>query len=196
MIILVANLIVAVALALMDLRFVISFEVAFVGALLVFYSSYKAVAKKISDYGAIMGVDSSGDSGESNVDSSANRRKDLGNLGESSGDSHKDSSESSDSSADSPKDSADSSDSSDSNADSPKDSADSSDSNDNLPKKERFFIGFKVSFGLLRLLSYAFIALSIIALINNHAFVLIPFLLGILISTLSTAFYAIKKARI
>ena len=179
MIILVANLIVAVALALMDLRFVISFEVAFVGALLVFYSSYKAVAKKISDYGAIMGVDSSGDSGESNVDSSANRRKDLGNLGESSGDSHKDSSESSDSSADSPKD-----------------SADSSDSNDNLPKKERFFIGFKVSFGLLRLLSYAFIALSIIALINNHAFVLIPFLLGILISTLSTAFYAIKKARI
>lgn len=185
MIILVANLIVAVALAIMDLRFVINFEVAFVGALLVFYSSYKAMAKKISDYGAIMGVDSSGDlakdlgeSGESNVDSSANRRKDLGNLGESSGDSHKDSSESSDSSADSPKD-----------------SVDSSDSNDTLPKKERFFIGFKVSFGLLRLLSYAFIALSIIALINNHAFVLIPFLLGILTSTLSTAFYAIKKAK-
>lgn len=182
MIILVANLIVAVALALMDLRFVLSFEVAFVGALLVFYSSYKAVAKKISDYGAIMGVDSSGDSAkdlgessESNVDSSANRRKDLGNFGESSGDSHKDSSES--------------------NADSPKDSADSSDSNDNLPKKERFFIGFKVSFGLLRLLSYAFIALSIIALINNHAFSLIPFLLGILTSTLSTAFYAMKKAK-
>lgn len=202
MIILVANLIVAVALALMDLRFVISFEVAFVGALLVFYSSYKAVAKKISDYGAIMGVDSSGDltkdlseSGESNVDSSANRRKDLGDLGESgesSGDSHKDSVDSIISSVDSPKDSIDSSDLS---ADSPKNSADSSDSNDNLPKKERFFIGFKVSFGLLRLLSYAFIALSIIALINNHAFVLIPFLLGILTSTLSTAFYAMKKAK-
>lgn len=153
MIILVANLIVAVALALMDLRFVISFEVAFVGALLVFYSSYKAMAKKISDYGAIMGVDSSGD-----------LANDSGESGESS-------------------------------ADSPKDSADSSDSSDNLPKKERFFIGFKVSFGLLRLLSYAFIALSIIALINNHAFVLIPFLLGILTSTLSTAFYAIKKAK-
>lgn len=178
MIILVANLIVAVALALMDLRFVISFEVAFVGALLVFYSSYKAVAKKISDYGAIMGVDSSGDSAKSNVDSSANRRKDLGNFGESSGDSHKDSSKSSDSSADSPKN-----------------SADSSDSNDNLPKKERFFIGFKVSFGLLRLLSYAFIALSIIALINNGAFFIIPFLLGILTSTLSTAFYATRKAK-
>lgn len=164
MIILVANLIVAVALALMDLRFVISFEVAFVGALLVFYSSYKAVAKKISDYSAIMGVN-------------------TGDL-------------SCDSSADSLKDSIDSSvDSNNSNADSPKDSADSSDSSDTLPKKERFFIGFKVSFGLLRLLSYAFIALSIIALINNHAFVLIPFLLGILTSTLSTAFYAIKKAK-
>lgn len=164
MIILVANLIVAVALALIDAKFVISFEVAFVGALLVFYSSYKAVAKKISDYGAIMGVDSSGD-----------LAKDLGESGESSGDSSKDSSES--------------------NADSPKDSVDSSDSSDNLPKKERFFIGFKVSFGLLRLLSYAFIALSIIALINNNAFVLIPFLLGILTSTLFSAFYAIKKAK-
>lgn len=164
MIILMANLIVGVALALMDLRFVISFEVAFVGALLVFYSSYKAMAKKISDYGAIMGVN-------------------TGDL-------------SCDSSADSLKDSIDSSvDSNNSNADSPKNSADSSDSSDNLPKKERFFIGFKVSFGLLRLLSYAFIALSIIALINNHAFVLIPFLLGILISTLSTAFYAMKKAK-
>ena len=182
MIILVANLIVAVALALMDLRFVISFEVAFVGALLVFYSSYKAMAKKISDYGAIMGVDSSGDSDESSVDSSANRQKDLGDLGESNADSHKDSIDSS-------------VDSNNSNADSPKDSVDSGDSSDNLPKKERFFIGFKVSFGLLRLLSYAFIALSIIALINNHAFVLIPFLLGILTSTLSTAFYAIKKAK-
>lgn len=160
MIILVANLIVAVALALMDLRFVISFEVAFVGAMLVFYSSYKAMAKKISDYSAIMGVNT--------------------------GDSTKDLSESS---TDSPKDSADSSDSS---TDSPKDSIDSS---DNLPKKERFFIGFKVSFGLLRLLSYAFIALSIITLINNGAFSLIPFLLGILTSTLSTAFYAIKKAK-
>lgn len=171
MIILVVNLIVAVALMLINLRFVVSFEVAFVGAMFVFYSSYKAMAKKISDYSAIMGVnagDSTKDLGESN----ANLLKDLG-----------------ESSVDSPKDSANLS---DSNADSPKDSIDSS---DNLPKKERFFIGFKVSFGLLRLLSYAFIALSIIALINNGAFFLIPFLLGILTSTLSTAFYAMRKAK-
>ena len=168
MIILLVNLIIAVALALVDLRFVISFEVAFVGAIFVFYSSYKAVAKKISDYGVIMGVnaeDSAKDSanfGESCVDSGANRQKDSADSGESSGDSAKDS---------------------------PKDSS------DNLPKKERFFIGFKVSFGLLRLLSYAFIALSIIALINNGAFFLIPYLLGILSSTLSTAFYAMRKTK-
>lgn len=182
MIILVANLIVAVALALMDLRFVISFEVAFVGAMFVFYSSYKAMAKKISDYSAIMGVNA----GDSTKD-----------LGESSVDSIKDSADSSESSVDSSanarKDSIDSANSNDSSTDSPKDSP--KDSNDNLPKKERFFIGFKVSFGLLRLLSYAFIALSIIALINNGAFSLIPFLLGILTSTLSTAFYAMRKAK-
>ncbi len=192
MIILVANLAVAVALALMDAKSVISFEVAFVGALLVLYSSYKAVAKKINDYSAIMWASAanlakdSGKSGESSVDSNANLQKDSGDLGELSCDSHKDSADSVDSNVDSPKDSADSSDLS---ADSPKDSS------DNLPKKERFFIGFKVSFGLLRLLSYAFIALSIIALINNNAFVLIPFLLGILTSTLSSAFYAMKKAK-
>lgn len=174
MIILVVNLIIAVALALMDLRFVISFEVAFVGAMFVFYSSYKAMAKKISDYSAIMGTDSTKDLSEFSVDSSKDSI---------------DSADSSESSVVSPKDSANSS---DSNADSLKDSIDSS---DNLPKKERFFIGFKVSFGLLRLLSYAFIALSIIALINNGAFFIIPFLLGILTSTLSTAFYAMKKAK-
>lgn len=179
MIILVANLIVAVALMLINLRFVISFEVAFMGAMFVFYSSYKAMAKKISDYSAIMGADSTKDSSKSSVDSSNLRADSL-----------KDSADSSESSVDSPKDSADSS---DSNADSLKDSP--KDSSDNLPKKERFFIGFKVSFGLLRLLSYAFIALSIIALINNGAFFLIPFLLGILTSTLSTAFYAMKKAK-
>ena len=165
MIILLVNLIIAVALALVDLRFVISFEVAFVGAIFVFYSSYKAMAKKISDYSVIMGINAedlakdSADLGESCVDSSVNQPKDLS---ESSGDSAKDS---------------------------PKDSS------DNLPKKERFFIGFKVSFGLLRLLSYAFIALSIIALINNSAFFLIPYLLGILSSTLSSAFYAIRKTK-
>lgn len=164
MIILLVNLIIAVALALINVRFVISFEVAFVGAIFVFYSSYRAVAKKISDYGAIMGADSHKNLGESSVDLNIDSR----DLSESSNDL--------------------------SDLNSPKDSINSSNL-PNLPKKERFFIGFKVSFGLLRLASYTFIAISIIALINNGAFFLIPFLLGILSSALSSAFYVARKVR-
>lgn len=162
MIILLANLIVAVILVLIDAKFVISFEVAFVGAMFVFYSSYKAVAKKISDYGVIMGLNSVG------IDSI----KDSVDLSKHNCDLQNDLTDSRDLSADSPK------------------------AIDNLPKKERLFIGFKVSFGLLRLLSYAFIALSIIVLINNNIFFLIPFLLGIIVSTISSAFYAMKKSNL
>ena len=134
MIILAVNLIAVLVVALIDVDFVISFEVAFVGALLVFYSSYRAVIKKIR---------------ESN--------KDL-------------------------------------NTDSPTDSgADSADKPENLSKKERFFIGFKISFGLLRLLSYAFLGIGIIALINNGAFHILPFLAGIAISSLSSAIFVAKR---
>ena len=134
MIILAVNLIAVLVVALINVDFVISFEVAFVGALLVFYSSYRAVIKKIR---------------ESN--------KDL-------------------------------------NTDSPTDSgADSQDKPENLSKKERFFIGFKISFGLLRLLSYAFLGISIIALINNGAFYILPFLAGIATSSLSSAIFVAKR---
>lgn len=134
MIILAVNLIAVLAVALINVDFVISFEVAFVGALLVFYSSYRAVIKKIR---------------ESN--------KDL-------------------------------------NTDSPTDlSADSADKPENLSKKERFFIGFKISFGLLRLLSYAFLGIGIIALINNGAFHILPFIAGIAISSLSSAIFVAKR---
>lgn len=134
MIILAVNLIAVLVVALINVDFVISFEVAFVGALLVFYSSYRAVIKKIR---------------ESN--------KDL-------------------------------------NIDSPTDSnADSQDKPENLSKKERFFIGFKISFGLLRLLSYAFLGISIIALINNGAFHALPFVAGIAISSLSSAIFVAKR---
>ncbi|MGX2983275.1 hypothetical protein [Helicobacter sp. 23-1045] len=64
---------------------------------------------------------------------------------------------------------------------------------ESLPKKERFFIGAKISFGLFRLLSYAFLGISVIALINNGAFFAIPFLLGIALSTLTSAIYAVRK---
>lgn len=134
MIILAVNLIAVLVVWLINVDFVISFEVAFVGALLVFYSSYRAVIKKIR---------------ESN--------KDL-------------------------------------NTDSPVDSsADSADKPENLSKKERFFIGFKISFGLLRLLSYAFLGIGIIALINNGAFYILPFIAGIAISSISSAIFVAKR---
>ena len=126
MIILAVNLIAVLVVALINVDFVISFEVAFVGALLVFYSSYRAVIKKIR---------------ESN--------KDL--------------------------------------------NADSADKPENLSKKERFFIGFKISFGLLRLLSYAFLGISIVALINNGVFHILPFIAGIAISSLSSAIFVAKR---
>lgn len=134
MIILAVNLIAVLAFALIDVDFVISFEVAFVGALLVFYSSYRAMIKKIRESNKYLNADSPTDSG-----------------------------------------------------------ADSTDMPDNLSKKERFFIGFKISFGLLRLLSYAFLGISIIALINNDIFHILPFIAGIAISSLSSAVFVAKR---
>lgn len=61
-----------------------------------------------------------------------------------------------------------------------------------ISRKDRFFIGAKLSFGLFRIISYAFIAIAIIALINNQLFFIIPFLFGILICSFAMAF-AISK---
>lgn len=132
MIIVGVNLIAVVALALVNVDFVISFEVAFVGAWLIFFSSYRAIMQRINDNkSSLQEIDSH----KSNLDSNS----------------------------------------------------------ENLSKKERFFIGFRISFGLLRLLSYAFLGISIVALINNGAFFLLPFLGGIALSTLTSAIYAIKR---
>ena len=129
MIIVGVNLIAVVALALVNVDFVISFEVAFVGAWLIFFSSYRAIMQRINDNkSSLQEIDSH----KSNLDSKP----------------------------------------------------------DNLSKKERFFIGFRISFGLLR---YAFLGMSIVALINNGAFFLLPFLAGIALSTLTSAIYAIKR---
>lgn len=149
MIILAVNLIAVLVVALINVDFVISFEVAFVGALLVFYSSYRAVIKKMGDFNK----------------QNANPSKDS-NESESSGES---------------------------NADSNDSPTDSPQKPENLSKKERFFIGFKISFGLLRLLSYAFLGISIIALINNGAFHILPFLAGIATSSLSSAIFVAKR---
>lgn len=133
MLILAVNVAFAVIFALINTRYIISFEVAFVGAGIVFYSSYRAIMQKITSFSHIA---------ESNI---------------------------------------------------VRESAEST--QDNLPKKERFFLGAKISFGLLRILSYALLGISIIALINNGAFFLIPFLAGIALSTLTSALYVARKAR-
>lgn len=144
MLILVVNVAFAVIFALINTRYIISFEVAFVGAGIVFYSSYRAIMQKITSFSHIAESNLVHESAESNALDSAN-------IAES--------------------------------------------TQDNLPKKERFFLGAKISFGLLRILSYALLGISIIALINNGAFFLIPFLAGIALSTLTSALYVVCKAR-
>ena len=173
MLILAVNTAFAVIFALINMRYVISFEVAFVGAGLVFYSSYRAIMRKVEAMSGNLSLkmaDSADDS------KSADSADDFKNSAES-------------------KNSADSKNIADSKiiADS-KNSAESTPNN--LPKKERFFIGFRISFGLLRLLSYGLLGVGIIALINNGAFFLIPFLAGIALSTLTSALYVARKKSI
>lgn len=147
MLILAVNVAFAVIFALINTRYIISFEVAFVGAGLVFYSSYRAIMQKITSFAGSAETNFIYKSAESNALDSANET----NTAES--------------------------------------------TQDNLPKKERFFLGAKISFGLLRIASYALLGISIIALINNGAFFLIPFLAGIALSTLTSAIYVARKAR-
>ncbi|RAX54620.1 hypothetical protein CCY99_02330 [Helicobacter sp. 16-1353] len=64
----------------------------------------------------------------------------------------------------------------------------------NIPKKHRFFIGFRLSFGIFRLLAYAFIAIGIISLINNKLFFIIPFLFGVLLCSFAMAFAMSRKS--
>ena len=161
MLILAVNTAFAVIFALINMRYVISFEVAFVGAGLVFYSSYRAIMRKVEAMSGNLSLkmaDSADDS------KSADSVNDFKNSAES-----KISAESKNTAESTP---------------------------NNLPKKERFFIGFRISFGLLRLLSYGLLGVGIIALINNGAFFLIPFLAGIALSTLTSALYVARKKSI
>lgn len=151
MLIVAVNVAFAIIFALINARYVISFEVAFIGAGLVFYSSYRAIMQKINIFA---------NSAESNLDS-ANKS----NIAESTQNNALDSANIAESAS------------------------------ENLPKKERFFLGAKISFGLLRILSYALLGISVIALINNGVFFLIPFLAGIALSTLTSALYAARKGQ-
>ena len=162
MLILAVNTAFAVIFALINMRYVISFEVAFVGAGLVFYSSYRAIMRKVEAMSGNLSL------------KMADSADDFKNSAES---------------ADDFKNSAESKITAES-----KNTAESTPNN--LPKKERFFIGFRISFGLLRLLSYGLLGVGIIALINNGAFFLIPFLAGIALSTLTSALYVARKKSI
>lgn len=200
MIILFVNAICAVLIAFIGIRFLASFEVAFIGTSLVIYSSYRAIAKKIN---AIKSVESS----KKNADSS--KMAESVDFVESSdsvcfskmADSSKcvESSDSMESSGESPKwhkqnlqdDS--SGDSSDSKNKTSQDSSDVS-SDFRVPIKERFLLGMGLSLGILRLLSYAFIFIGGIVLVDNQLFFIIPFFGGIALSSLAFVLNAIVKS--
>lgn len=149
MIILIANLIAICIICLINIKFCISFEVAFLGTLGVVYSSYQVMKKKLEF--ALQNTQSSLDL---KVESSDNANNILDSKGES-----------------------------------------KEDSTDKIPLKEQFFMGFRLSFTMLRIFSYAFIIIGIIALVNNNIFFIIPFLLGVAYSSVTSVVYIIKKSK-
>lgn len=170
MIILLLNIICAVVIAIINMKFLVSFEVAFIGAALVICSSYKAIMDKIKIASVESSEDTSRQNAESQIDSNDS----------------KDSSEGDSTNCHSSKGLCDD--------EAMKDSGDSAEFVQ-IPRKERIFLGFKLSFGILRLLSYAFVAVSVVVLINHKLFFAIPFLCGIALSSVALAIYASKNSK-
>ncbi|MGX3011772.1 hypothetical protein ACWIUD_09500 [Helicobacter sp. 23-1044] len=213
MLILCANLVCALIVAVLDVRFLISFEVAWVGAMMIVWSSYRSVMRKISACGdSSLGIGNSSLTrpsrefekfsldeplvlSHSNFSAQPTKLAQDTRIAEDLNDSKNPSlrgSEATEAIQDSAN--AESNESCKQNAESNENNTKIAESTpESLPKKERFFIGAKISFGLFRLLSYAFLGISVIALINNGAFFAIPFLLGIALSTLTSAIYAVRK---
>ena len=185
MMILCANLVCVAIIALIDTRYIISFEVAFVGALLIVYSSYKSIMRKIENANSTCS-DFLGSASSRSLQRTASPSHSLNSHNPKNSStilefaSNTDSAKSVEFGVDSHIDSASS-------------KSDTQETPENLSKKERFFLGAKISFGLLRLLSYAFLGLGIVVLINNGAFFLLPFLAGIALSTLISAIYAMRR---
>lgn len=153
-IVIAANVVGTIILALFDLSYLYSFEVAFFGSMAVVYSSYKSMLKKVQ---AISNIE--------------NAKKDNSPLVIS-----KDSSPNDDIKSNT-------------------ESIDSKEINDdfNISKKDRLLVGFRISFGIFRICSYAFIAIGVVSLINNKLFFIIPFLFGVCICSFAMAF-AISKS--
>ena len=121
------NIIAAFILAIFDIRYLYSFEISFFCSILIFFSSFKSMQKK--------------------VNMMAKLSKD-----------------------------------------------DLNDEDISISKKERFFIGTRISFGLFRILSYIFLGFCIVGLINNKLFFIIPFIIGTAISSIAMAFW-LQKAK-
>ena len=217
MIILLLNIICAVVVAIINVQFLISFEVAFIGSALVVFSSYKAITNKIN----LASVESS----EETLRQNAESFKDSNDSTKSSdkADCHDSATQNlamttksnaiksiiscNDDSMAIPQQNAESRKDkngtiSHNNTDSCKDErsidchesqGDSADSMA-IPRKERIFLGFKLSFGILRLVSYAFVAVSVVVLINHKLFFIAPFFGGIALSSVTLALYASKKS--
>ncbi len=147
----VINIIFAIVFCVINVDYIYSFEVAFIGTIAAIYSSYKSISRKIN----IAIKDS-----HTNIPVESNNQSNI----------------------------------IDSSLESNDKSNNTQDSNDNLSKKERFFIGARISFGIFRLISYAFIAIGCIALINNKVFFIIPFFLGVLVASISSALAMMFKA--
>lgn len=163
--IILANALFIAIVAVFGLRYILSFELAFLGTLAVAYSSYRSILGRIEGLNSLE---------KFAQDSPKNSPQDL----------HEDSPQ--DSTPDSPQDSHPAKDSKDSkiSSDSPA-AKNAPPTPDNLPKKARFLLGIRASFGVFRLLSYGFIVLSAVALINNGAFFVAPFLLGVLCASVA-----------
>ena len=121
------NIIAAFILAIFDIRYLYSFEISFFCSILIFFSLFKSMQKK--------------------VNMMAKLSKD-----------------------------------------------DLNDEDISISKKERFFIGTRISFGLFRILSYIFLGFCIVGLINNKLFFIIPFIIGTAISSIAMAFW-LQKAK-
>ncbi|RDU65232.1 hypothetical protein [Helicobacter sp. MIT 14-3879] len=144
--ILLINFVSIIVITIININFLASFEVAFIGTLLIIYSSYKTLMKKL-DFMANLESIKPIQTVSNNITDSKLRQLEK--------------------------------------------SVESKESN--LPKKERFVIGFKLSIGIFRILSYTLLAFGVIALINNKIFFIIPFMLGIIISSISSIIFMYKK---
>ncbi|MDE6886708.1 MAG: hypothetical protein K2P17_06700 [Helicobacteraceae bacterium] len=176
------NLIFAIILLIINPLYLYSFEVAFIGTLCVIYSSYKAILKKVNLMASL---------GDSKYLLDTINSIDSCNLGDST---NKNTSKAPSNHADSTDFTIKYSTTTNLSTEVSK-NLDDTKSSDSLPKMQRFLLGSRISFSLFRILSYGFIALGVVALINNKIFFVIPFLLGVLLSSLISGFYVAKKLK-